>query len=92
MPDHAPHIIGTIDPHLPQSLLGAPLAVFDGVMTVDDTDHVIGAWVGSQHHNWGSRHTDRCAYGQVAGLDDAPDSFLEVANDASASDRCGRPS
>src|SRR5262249_48634816 len=30
-------------------------------------------------HNWGSRHTDRYAFGQVAGFDNAPDSFLEVA-------------
>ena len=36
-------------------------------------------WIGSQNHNWGSRHTDRYALGQVAGFDDAPDSFLEIA-------------
>ena len=36
-------------------------------------------WIGSQNHNWGSAHTDRYAFGQVAGFDDAPDTFLEVA-------------
>ena len=36
-------------------------------------------WVGSQNHNWGSRHTDQYAWGQVAGFDTHPDSFLEVA-------------
>ena len=35
-------------------------------------------WVGSQNHNWGSRHTDHYAWGQVAGFDTHPDSFLEV--------------
>ena len=32
-----------------------------------------------RNHNWGSRHTDRYSFGQVAGFDNAPDSFLEVA-------------
>jgi len=48
--------------------------VLDGVaMTVDD-------WPGSQNHNWGRRHTDRYAWGQVAGFDEHPHSFLEVAS------------
>ena len=37
-------------------------------------------WLGRQPEpHWGSRHTDRYAYGQVAGFDDAPDAFLDVA-------------
>jgi hypothetical protein len=36
-------------------------------------------WVGSQNHNWGSKHTDRYSWGQVAGFDAHPESFLEVA-------------
>src|SRR5262249_33209729 len=40
---------------------------------VDVTD-----WVGSQNHNWGARHTDHYAWGQVAGFDAHPESFLEV--------------
>jgi hypothetical protein len=39
----------------------------------------VDGWTGSQNHNWGSRHTDRYAFGQVAGFDNAPASFLEVA-------------
>jgi hypothetical protein len=35
--------------------------------------------VGSQNHNWGSRHTDHYAWGQVAGFDDDPDAFLELS-------------
>jgi hypothetical protein len=34
---------------------------------------------GDLDHNWASRHTDRCAWGQVAGFDTHPESFLEVA-------------
>jgi hypothetical protein len=40
----------------------------------------VEGWLGSQNHNWGSQHTDRYAFGQVAGFDGAPDTFLEVAS------------
>ena len=36
-------------------------------------------WIGSLNHNWGSRHTDAYAWGQVAGFDGAPDTFLECS-------------
>lgn len=62
-----------------KSLVGSPNAVFDGVVTVDGEAHAIDGWVGSQNHNWGRQHTDRYAWGQVAGFDGAPDSFLECA-------------
>lgn len=62
-----------------KALVGAPNAVFRGTMTVDGETHEIDGWVGSQCHNWGSRHTDRYAWGQVAGFDGAPDTFLECA-------------
>lgn len=62
-----------------KALVGSPLAVFQGEVTVDDTPHAIDGWVGSQNHNWGSKHTDAYAWGQVAGFDDAPESFLEVS-------------
>jgi hypothetical protein len=62
-----------------KSLVGLPLARFAGALRVDgETVDVIG-WQGSQNHNWGSRHTDHYAWGQVAGFDTHPDSFLEVA-------------
>ncbi|MCC6624163.1 MAG: hypothetical protein IT385_23130 [Deltaproteobacteria bacterium] len=45
-----------------------------------DSERVdVGGWVGSTNHNWGSKHTDHYVWGQVAGFDEAPDSFLEVA-------------
>lgn len=61
-----------------KALVGLPLAVFSGRLLVDGAEWEIADWVGSQDHNWGVRHTDHYAWGQVAGFDDAPESFLEV--------------
>jgi hypothetical protein len=60
-------------------LVGQPLARFSGIITVDGELIRVDQWVGSQNHNWGSRHTDRYAWGQVAGFDEAPDAFLECS-------------
>jgi hypothetical protein len=62
-----------------KALVGAPLARFDGSLDVDGERIDVDGWVGSQNHNWGSRHTDRYAWGQVAGFDGAPDAFLELS-------------
>jgi hypothetical protein len=62
-----------------KALVGSPLARFSGTLTVDGRALAIDDWVGSQNHNWGEKHTDEYAWGQVAGFDDAPDSFLEVS-------------
>ena len=62
-----------------KSLVPLPLARFEGTVTVNDTTLDVAGWVGSQNHNWGTRHTDRYAWGQVAGFDDHPDTFLELA-------------
>jgi len=62
-----------------KSVVSLPMAHFRGVLGVDGNDVEIADWVGSQNHNWGSRHTDLYAWGQVAGFDNQPDSFLEVA-------------
>jgi hypothetical protein len=62
-----------------KALVGRPLARFTGTLTVDGDALAIDDWVGSQNHNWGSRHTDRYAWGQVAGFDEAPDAFLECS-------------
>ena len=60
-------------------LVGSPLARYTGTLTVGDRTIEVDGWVGSQNHNWGSRHTDRYAWGQVAGFDDAPEVFFEAA-------------
>lgn len=61
-----------------KSLVGRPMAIFSGTLTVDGAPLEIENWVGSQNHNWGVRHTDHYAWGQVAGFAEAPDTFLEV--------------
>jgi hypothetical protein len=60
-------------------LIGSPLARYRGTLTIGEREISIDDWVGSQNHNWGSRHTDRYAWGQVAGFDNAPDVFFEAA-------------
>lgn len=60
-----------------KSVVTRPLARFTGTIDIDGTPTAITHWLGSQNHNWGSRHTDRYAWGQVAGFDGAPDVFLE---------------
>jgi len=62
-----------------KSLVGLPMAVYHGLLAVDGQEIAIADWLGSQNHNWGSQHTDLYAWGQVAGFDTHPDSFLEVA-------------
>lgn len=62
-----------------KSLVSLPLARFGGELSVDGAAIDVAGWVGSQNHNWGSRHTDLYAWGQVAGFDGHPESFLEVA-------------
>jgi hypothetical protein len=62
-----------------KSLVPVPLARFRGALEVDGEAVDVEGWVGSQNHNWGARHTDRYAWGQVAGFDDAPEAFLECA-------------
>jgi hypothetical protein len=63
-----------------KALVGGPMARFTGTMTLNDEALAIDNWVGSQNHNWGVRHADRYAWGQVCGFDNAPDSFLETAS------------
>jgi hypothetical protein len=62
-----------------KALVPLPMAKFSGTLNVDGKRIEIQNWVGSQDHNWGSKHTDIYAWGQVAGFDNAPDSFLEIA-------------
>ncbi len=60
-------------------LVGLPLAVFTGGLKVNNEIIDITGWVGSQNHNWGVKHTDNYAWGQVAGFDNNPESFFEVS-------------
>jgi hypothetical protein len=62
-----------------KSLVSLPMARFSGNLFVSGETISVADWVGSQNHNWGTRHTDLYAWGQVAGFDTHPGSFLEVA-------------
>jgi hypothetical protein len=62
-----------------KALVGSPLARFRGALEVQGERVEIDDWVGSQNHNWGEKHTDRYAWGQVAGFDEDPSAFLECA-------------
>ena len=62
-----------------KSLVALPLARFNGSLAVDGEEIEVSNWVGSQNHNWGAKHTDLYAWGQVADFDNDPDGFLEVA-------------
>jgi len=61
-----------------KSIVSQPFAKFNGTLTVGEKQIDIKDWVGSQNHNWGEKHTDYYAWGQVAGFDNYPDSFLEI--------------
>lgn len=60
-----------------KAVVGAPLATFNGVFNVNDESYVIENWIGSENHNWGEKHTDQYAWGQVSGFDEHPNVFLE---------------
>lgn len=62
-----------------KALCTRPRIVFVGALEVDGESIAIDGWTGSENHNWGSRHTDSYAWGQVVGFDDAPEAFLECA-------------
>jgi len=61
-----------------KAVVGAPLANFSGMFTVNGNNYDIDDWVGSENHNWGEKHTDQYAWGQVSGFDNDPGAFVEV--------------
>lgn len=77
-----PMPLTSYDTPLPRAklLVAQPFVTFSGTLTVNGKKIQIAEWQGSQNHNWGSRHTDEYAWGQVAGFDNEPDAFLEVAS------------
>jgi hypothetical protein len=60
-------------------LTGIPMADFRGHLDIDGHIVDVTGWRGSQNHNWGPKHTDQYAWGQVAGFDSEPDAFLECS-------------
>ncbi|MGO4377154.1 tocopherol cyclase family protein [Pseudoduganella sp. RAF53_2] len=72
---------GLYETRLPaaKALVTVPDALFTGTIDLDGRRVDVQNWRGSLNHNWGRRHTDHYAWGQVAGFDNAPDVFLECA-------------
>lgn len=62
-----------------KALVPRPQVRFRGEVAVDGVAMPVDGWVGSQNHNWGVKHTDEYAWGQVVGFEGAPDAFLEVS-------------
>lgn len=62
-----------------KALVTLPDARFTGSIDVGGQQVPVQGWHGSLNHNWGRRHTDHYAWGQVAGFDGAPEVFLECA-------------
>ncbi|MGK5094338.1 hypothetical protein WDW89_20270 [Deltaproteobacteria bacterium TL4] len=62
-----------------KALVGSPNALYNGELRVNRKSLKIENWIGSQNHNWGSKHTDLYAWGQVSGFDNAPEAFLECS-------------
>jgi hypothetical protein len=63
-----------------KALVSRPLARFNGHLVVDGERIAIDDWIGSENHNWGERHTDSYAWGQVCGFDNDANAFLECAS------------
>ncbi|HKY90791.1 MAG TPA: hypothetical protein VJM11_07115 [Nevskiaceae bacterium] len=61
-----------------KSVTTRPFVRFSGTITIDGESLSVDDWIGSENHNWGSKHTDAYAWGQVVGFDDTPDAFLEL--------------
>lgn len=62
-----------------KALVMRPGVSFGGRLDVDGEPWPVDGWVGSTNHNWGVRHTDQYTWGQVAGFDGHPDTFIELA-------------
>ncbi|MBM9502756.1 hypothetical protein JWG44_21115 [Leptospira sp. 201903071] len=60
-------------------LVGNPWIKISGTLKLGTEEIQLQDWIGSHNHNWGSKHTDRYAWGQVVGFEEEPDSFLELA-------------
>ena len=62
-----------------KSLVTTPNVLFNGSLVINGKTVNFENWQGSENHNWGSKHTDEYAWGQVAGFDGHPNTFLECS-------------
>ena len=61
-----------------KAAVGVAGTFYNGEFTVNGNTYDISDWIGSENHNWGEKHTDQYAWGQVAGFEEAPGVFLEA--------------
>jgi len=61
-------------------LTGSPFAKYRGTFGVNGEKIEIQDWIGSQNHNWGSKHNDFYVWTQVSGFEQAPETFLEASS------------
>ncbi|NNM52666.1 MAG: hypothetical protein HKM02_10670 [Pseudomonadales bacterium] len=61
-----------------KSVTTRPVVSFIGTLQVNGAVIPINHWIGSENHNWGSRHTDKYAWAQVVGFDNDPEVFFEI--------------
>jgi hypothetical protein len=62
-----------------KSLVLEPNVILNGTFGIEGQEWQIDGWRGSINHNWGSKHTDAYAWGQVCGFAEKPDWLLEIA-------------
>ncbi len=55
-----------------------PQTYFDGSICIDGKKINISQWQGSLNHNWGRKHTDAYAWGQVCGFDENENIYFEI--------------
>jgi hypothetical protein len=58
----------------------APLATFEGEVQVAGRPPLaVSGWLGMVGHNWGSQHAERWIWLHVAGFEEAPNAWLDLA-------------
>ena len=60
-----------------KSVISRPQVRYNGTFEVDGESWQIDQWRGSENHNWGSKHTDQYAWGQVTAFDEHPEACFE---------------
>ena len=60
-----------------KTVTSRPQVRYSGTLEVNGETFELDGWPGSENHNWGSKHTDQYAWGQVVRFDNRPDAFFE---------------
>lgn len=63
-----------------KTIVPRPMVTFHGTLELDGHTLHVDGWRGAQGHEWGRRHADAYATGQVVGFEGAEDVFLEASS------------